>query len=117
MPGHGTPVTPADTPAWTFTDIDLNDTSTTSTIYNPSVPTTVYGVFLEQGGGTSEIQLELTDGSDTVVLDEKGAGENLSFQNMLVLSKAESLQIDVTTAEGSAQSDTAGVCHAERDTP
>lgn len=113
---RGAPVTPADTPDVDYTDVDLNDASA-HTVYNPSGPAIVYGVWLANGGGTADVQLQVTDGSDTVNLTAtQGAGNDLRFTNTIALSSDDSLQINVDTAEGSAQTDTAAVSRVERDT-
>lgn len=91
-----------------FTSIDLNDTSTTSTIFDP-INGRATGVYMENGGTTAEVQLEVTDGSNTAVLAVPGAGNNLEFSGEIHLDKSDSLQINVTTAEGSSQSNTAVV--------
>ena len=91
-----------------YTTVDLNATGTTS-IYAPSSDATVYGVYLENGGSTAELQLEATDGSDTVILSNPGAGEGLSFSDMHALGGDQTLQVNVTVAEGAAQTNTAAV--------
>lgn len=95
-----------------FTEIDLNATGTT-TIYDPNTDGEVFGTFLENGGSTAEVQLEVTDGTDTAVLSNPGAGDGVSFGETIRLSPTESLQINVTTAEGAALTNTAAVSRAE----
>ena len=96
-----------------FTEIDLNDTNTTSTVYDPNTDGEIYGVFMENGGSTAEVQLEVTDGTDTAVLAVPGAGNDLAFSETIRISTTESLQINVTTAEGAAQTNTAAVSRSE----
>ena len=95
-----------------YTDIDLNSTGTTD-IYDPGEDATVYGVFLENGGSTAEVNLEATDGTDTAVLAQPGAGNDVEFGDTVVLGGGDKLQINVTTAEGSAQTNTAVVLRSE----
>lgn len=90
-----------------FTSIDLNSTGTT-TIWDP-VSGKAVGVYMNNGGATAEVQLEVTDGTNTAVLDVPGAGTNLEFGNEASLASSDSLQINVTVAEGSAQTNTAVV--------
>lgn len=96
----------------TYTSIDLNDTSTTSTIFDP-LEGRATGVYLKNGGSTAEFQLESTDGSSTAVLAVPGAGNNLEFGNEVHLDNDDSLQINVTTAEGSSQTNTCVVFYGE----
>lgn len=91
-----------------YTTVDLNSTGTT-TVYDPDHDATVQGVYMDHGGGTAEVQLEVTDGTDTAVVRTPGAGTALEFGDDLALDGGQSLQINVTTAEGSALSETAGV--------
>lgn len=97
----------------TYTSIDLNDTSTTSTIYDPSTDAEVSGVYMQNGGTSAEVQLEVTDGTDTSVLAVPGAGNSLEFGDTISLGDGDSLQINVTTAEGTAQANTAVVFKTE----
>lgn len=87
-----------------YTTIDLNDTGTTSTVYDGDDDTLIYGVFMQNGGSTAVAQLEVTDGTDTSVLTPgQTAGDGIDFGSTIALSKNDDLQINVTTAEGSAQ--------------
>lgn len=97
-----------------YTTIDLNDTGTTSAVLNPSREATVYSAHMEHGGSTAEVNLELTDGNDTAVLAQPGAGNNLEFGDTVVVPSGETLQINVTTAEGSAQTNTCVVTRGEQ---
>lgn len=101
-----------------YTDIDLNSTGTTAIASVPSDDVTdgmhVMGVYLKNGGSTAEVQLEVTDGSKTSVLAVPGAGNNLTFEGDVALSKDDTLQINVTTVEGSAQTNTAAVSRGNR---
>lgn len=91
-----------------FTDIDLN-TSGATTIYDQSHGNTISGVYMKNGGSTAEVELQVTDGSNTATLAVPGAGTNLSFEGVIECASADSLQIDVTTKEGSSQTNTAVV--------
>lgn len=91
-----------------YTTVDLNSTGTT-TVYDPDHDATAYGVYMANGGGTADVQLEVTDGTDTVVLDDPGAGSAIEFSDDLALDGDQSLQVNVTTAEGSALTETAAV--------
>lgn len=96
-----------------YTDIDLNDTSTTSTVYDSSGDAKISYVTLNNGGGSADVQLEVTDGSSTVVLANPSAGNGFEFTSTLYLSAGDSLQVNVTTAEGSAQTNTCVVSRSE----
>lgn len=89
-----------------YTEIDLNATGST-TVYDPDHDARAYGVFMAHGGTTAEVQLEVTDGVDTAVLDEPGAGNALEFGDTIALDADQSLQINVTAAEGGALTETA----------
>jgi hypothetical protein len=95
-----------------YTDIDLNSTGTTE-IHSSDADSEVSGVFLENGGSTAEVNLEVTDGTDTAVLAQPGAGSSIEFGETIYIGKDDSLQINVTTAEGSAQTNTAVVFKGE----
>lgn len=95
-----------------FTDIDLNSTGTT-TVADPSNDARVPSVHLTNGGGTAEVRLEVTDGTDTAVLTDPGAGANIDYQTDIMLDENESVQIVVEVAEGTAQTNTAAVGVAE----
>lgn len=95
-----------------YATIDLNATGTT-TVYDGATESEVYGVYLNNGGSTAAVNLEVTDGTDTAVLREKAAGENLEFGDTIRLDPGNALQINVTAAEGAAQSNTATVLRAE----
>lgn len=90
-----------------FTSIDLN-TADATTIYNP-IRGTVSGVYMKNGGSTAEVELQVTDGSNTATLAVPGAGNNLEFSGDIFVDKGVSVQIDVTTKEGSSQNNTAVV--------
>lgn len=111
----GTPVTPENSPAITYSDVDMNDASAQD-IYDPSAPATVYGVWLENSGSTADVELQVTDGSSTVDLTNlQGGGSDLRFTDTVTLSKGDKLRINVDTAEGSSQTDTAAIARVERD--
>jgi len=110
----GTPVTTLTEPDVEYTDIDLNSTGAT-TIYDGDAQAAIYGVYLRNGGGTAEVRLEVTDGTDTATIaNPSGAGASLEFTGPIVLNRTEDLQINVTTAEGSAQTNTAAVSRDEQ---
>lgn len=93
----------------TYTTVDLNATGAT-TVFAPSHDATVHGVHLTNGGSTAVVQLEITDGTDTVVLTPgQSAGGNIDVDRPLPLDGDNALQINVTTAEGSALTATAAV--------
>ena len=94
-----------------LTAVDLNASGTTS-IADPSNDARVSAVYLANGGSTADVQLEVTDGTDTVVIDDPAAGNGIEHETDVMLDENESLQVNVTTAEGSALSDTAAVCLA-----
>lgn len=99
-----------------YTSIDLNSTGTTA-IYNPTDEAVVHGVYLQNGGGTAVVQLEVTDGTDTAVLTPgQTGGEGIDYTGPLGLDSDETLQTNVTTAEGAAQSNTAAVSRGEKRT-
>lgn len=91
-----------------YTSVDLNATGTT-TVYNPDHDGEAKGVYMDHGGSTAEVQLEVTDGTNTAVLATPGAGNALEFGNVVALDGDQKLQINVTTAEGSSLSETAAV--------
>lgn len=95
-----------------FTDVDLNATGTT-TVANPDKDARVSAVYLANGGSTADVQLEVTDGTDTVIVDDPVAGSGITHETDVMLDKGESLQVNVTTAEGSALTETAAVCVAK----
>lgn len=84
-----------------YTTVDLNATGPT-TVYDADHDATVYGVFMEHGGGTADYNLEATDGTDTAVLAQPGAGGSLEFGDTIAVDAGTDLQINVTTAEGAA---------------
>ena len=96
----------------TYTDIDLNTNAATE-IYNHDGDAAIYGVYMENGGSTAEVNLEVTDGTDTAVLAQPGAGGSVEFGETVVFDNPESLQINVTTVEGAAQTNTCVVFHGE----
>lgn len=93
-----------------YTDVDLNTDATTE-IFSPSHnEQAVERVEMPNGGSTAEVALEVTDGTTTYTLASSGSGgDAVSFAGTLPLTDGETLQINVTTVEGSAQTDTAGV--------
>lgn len=92
-----------------YTTVDLNATGG-QTVYDPDHDATVYAVHMTNPGGTAEIQLEVTDGTDTVIIQQvSGAGDNLHYNHTIALDGDQSLQINVTTAEGTAGTSTAAV--------
>lgn len=101
---------PNTTPGADYTTVDLNATGTTA-LLDRDTAADVWGVYLRNGGSTAEVSLEITDGSNTATLaDNRGsAGANIEFDGPLELAASETLQANVTTAEGSAQSNTAVV--------
>lgn len=99
----------------TYTTVDLNDTSGTTDLFDPSGDATVYGVYLRNGGSSAVVNLEVTDGSDTAtVVNNRGSGgADIALGDTLALGNGDKLQVNVTTAEGSAQSNTAVVFKTE----
>lgn len=96
-----------------FTAVDLNSGGTT-TVADPSNDARVPSVHLTNGGSTAVVVLEVTDGTDTVVLTPgQTAGDNIAYQTDVMLDENESLQVNVTTPEGAAQTNTAAVGVAE----
>jgi hypothetical protein len=95
-----------------YTSVDLNTVATTD-LYSPSNDGMVYGVYLLNGGSSAEVDLVVTDGSSTATLQENGAGANMAFGDTLLLGSGDTLQADVVTKEGSAQTNTAVVITAE----
>lgn len=93
----------------TYTSVDLNATGTT-TVFDPSHnESTVEQVALENTGSTAVVQLEVTDGTNTVVLTPgQAAGDGVSYTGPLPLDGPQTLRVNVTTAEGAALSGTAG---------
>jgi hypothetical protein len=92
--------------AGVYTSIDQNSTGST-TVYDPTGDGEVTGVFLENSGSTAELALEVTDGTDTARLAEPGAGNRLAFGETIRLGIGDSLQVNVLVAEGTAQTETA----------
>lgn len=101
---------PDTTPGADYTTVDLNSTGTTA-LLDRDTAADVWGVYLRNGGASAVVNLEITDGSNTATLaDNRGsAGANIAFDGPIELAASESLQVNVTTAEGSAQSNTAVV--------
>jgi len=95
-----------------YTSIDQNTTGTT-TVYNPDTDAEVTGVYLDNPGSTAELALEVTDGTDTARLADPGAGNALSVGDSYRIGDTDSLQVNVLTAEGTAQSATAVVLRTE----
>lgn len=90
------------------TTVDFN-TDATTPIYEPTTSATVRRVEVPNSGSTAEFDIEATDGSNTVVLASSGAGGSVSITNPIPLDGSWSLQLDVTTVEGGALSETAFV--------
>lgn len=95
------------TPSADYTTVDLNATGTT-TVFDAGTATTVWGVYMRNGGSTAEVSLEVTDGTDTarVVDNEGSAGTGIFKDDPIGLAPTEDLQVNVTTAEGAAQTNT-----------
>lgn len=92
--------------ATNYTSIDLNTNATTD-IVDTSRQTKVYSVHMLNGGSSAVAQLEVTDGSSTGVLTQgQSAGDTISFTGPIVVPSGETVQINVTTVEGAAQSNT-----------
>jgi hypothetical protein len=97
-----------------YTSVDLNTDATTD-LYDPSDEAVVHGVYLQHGGSTAVVQLEITDGTDTAVLTPgQAAGDGIAFTGPIGLDSGEKIQANVTTKEGSAQSNTAAVSKGEK---
>jgi hypothetical protein len=92
----------------TTTDIDLN-TDATTTVFTPSSDATVERIEVPNAGSTAEFDVEVTDGTDTVTLASSGAGGAVSITDPVPLVDGWTLQVDVTTVEGSALTATAVV--------
>lgn len=102
-----------------YTDIDLNSTGTTDLYTIPSDDVTdgavIEGVYLKNGGGAAVVQLEVTDGSSTAVLTPgQSGGDSITFTGGILLGGSDKLQANVTTAEGSSQTNTAAVGRGNR---
>lgn len=100
-----------------YTDVDLNSTGTT-TLYDPNSDVRVFSVTMENGGSTVEYNLELTDGTNTAVLigvpnSRRNAGDAIAWGDTIVLSGDDSIQLNVTTVEGSALTETVSVTALE----
>lgn len=104
--------TPIHAYATAFTAVDLNATGTTA-IANPDSDARVSAVYLANGGSTADVQLEVTDGVDTAVIDNPAAGSGITHETDVMLDEDQTLQVNVTTAEGSALSETAAACVAQ----
>ena len=91
-----------------FTDIDLN-TDATTVIFDPSTGATVERVEVPNGGSTAEFDVEVTDGTDTVILASSGAGNAVTLSDPVPLDDTTQLQVDVTAVEGGALTETAAV--------
>lgn len=94
-----------------FTTVDLNATGTT-TLADPDSDARLPAVYVPNGGSTADIQLEVTDGADTVVVDNPAAGEAIEHETDVLIDAGQSVQVNVTTAEGTALSETAAACVA-----
>lgn len=95
------------------TGIDLNTTGTTD-VYDPSTEALVHGVYMRNGGGTAVVRLEVTDGTNTAVLTPgQSGGEGIAFGDTIALDSGQKLQVNVTTAEGSSQTNDAVVSRGE----
>lgn len=95
-----------------YTTVDLNTTGTTE-VHSSGTDSEISGVFMENGGSTAEVNLEATDGTDTSVLAQPGAGNSVEFGDTIYVGAGDSLQINVTTAEGSALTGTVVVFTSE----
>lgn len=94
-----------------YTSVDLNSNATTD-LLDIGVRTEVTGVYLQNGGTSAVVQLEVTDGTDTAVLTPgQAAGNGIDYGDTVQLDSADKLQANVTTVEGAAQSNTAVVTH------
>lgn len=101
------------TAAGTYTTVDLNTNATTD-LYDPSTDAEISGVFLQNGGSTAVVQLEVTDGTDTaVVTPGQAGGDGIDMGDTISLGASDKLQANVTTVEGAAQSNTAVVLKRE----
>jgi len=110
----GAPVTSLISTSIEFSDIDLNANATT-TVYDGDTRAIVYGVYLRNGGSTAVARLEVTDDTDTATLTPgQGGGDSIEFTGPIVLNRSEQLQVNVTTVEGSAQTNTAAVSRDEQ---
>lgn len=89
-----------------YTTVDLNATGTT-TVYDPDTDATVERIQVPNGGSTAEFDVEVTNGSDTVVLESSGGGNAITIADPLPLNGAQSVQVNVTAAEGGALTETA----------
>lgn len=98
-----------------YTSVDLNSSGTTD-IYDPTDDAVAHGVHLENGGSTAVVQLEVTDGTNTAVLTPgQTAGDGIAWEpGVYGLEAGEKLQVNVTTVEGSAQSNTAAASVGEQ---
>ena len=110
----GVPVSILTSASIEFTDIDLNADAAT-TVYDGDTQAIVYGVYLRNGGSTAVARLEVTDGTDTATLTpEQGGGDSIEFTGPVVLNRSEQLQVNVTTVEGAAQTNTAAASRDEQ---
>lgn len=98
-----------------YASVNLNATGTTA-LYNPTEDAVAHGVHLQNGGSTAVVQLEVTDGTDTAVLTPgQAAGDGIAWEpGEYGLDAGDTLQVNVTTAEGAAQTNTAAVSHGEK---
>lgn len=91
------------------TAIDLNSTGTT-TVLDVGSDATAHGVHVPNGGSSAIIELQVTDGTTTVTLTTgQTAGDGIAYQDPLPLDGDNDLQVNVDTAEGSAQTTDAAV--------
>ena len=95
-----------------YVDIDIGELGTT-TLFDPEEDSYVYGVFLLNDTSAARATLEVTNGSQTGVLRESGAGGSIDFQNTFVLGHNDTLQLTVTQTDG-AETNTATILKAER---
>lgn len=106
--------TPDTTPDVEFTSVDLN-TGGTTTLFDGTGAADVHAVHLANGGSTAVVQLEVTDGTDTAVLTPgQAGGDSIAYENTVEIPPGKTLQANVTTVEGAAQSNTAAVFRAEQ---
>lgn len=89
-----------------YESIDLNTTGPT-TLYSPDTDAELTGVYLPNSGSTAEVSLEITDGTDTGTLTASGAGGTIEFGDTIRIGQSDSVQLNVTTAEGAALTETA----------
>lgn len=95
-----------------YTSIDLN-TAATTTVYDPTTEAEVDGIHLNHGGSTAELRLEVTDGTNTAVIQDAAAGDPIHYPEPLHLNSDDSLQVVVEVVEGASLTETAAVSRSE----